>query len=137
MVYRAFGDEVTFLLTGAQTAGQYVVFLECTPPGGGPPPHWHDNEDELFHVLEGRVSFFADGKWTETGPGTAVFAPRKSVHTFKNTGPTPCRMLITASPAGFERFFMAAAAEFARPNGPDMARAVAIANEHGIHFAPV
>jgi quercetin dioxygenase-like cupin family protein len=132
--YRAFGDEITFLLTGEQTGGQYTLFLETTPPGSGPPPHWHENEDEIFHVLEGRVSFFADGKWTETGPGTSVFAPRKSVHTFKNTGDQPCRMVITTSPAGFEKFFTQAAEVFAKPGAPNVGRAIAIANEHGIYF---
>src|SRR5438046_7615589 len=34
-----------------------------TRPGGGPPPHYHSNEDETFHVLEGRFAFLADGQW--------------------------------------------------------------------------
>jgi quercetin dioxygenase-like cupin family protein len=133
-VLRAFGEEVTLLLGPEHTGGTFTAFLEVTPPGGGPPPHFHEREDEWFYVLEGRVSFLTDGKWTETLPGTTVFAPRRSVHTFKNTGSTASKMLIHTTPSGFEKFFAAAAEEFAKPGGPDMKRAVQIAAEHGIHF---
>lgn len=134
-VLHAFGDEVTILLDAAQTGGQFTLVTEVTPPGGGPPPHRHENEDELFYVLEGRVSFLANGAWTETGPGAAVFVPRHRVHTFKNVGDRPSKLLVYITPSGFEIFFAAAAAEFARPGGPDMQRVMAIATAHGIQFA--
>lgn len=135
-VLRAFGEEVHLYLTAEETGGRFTQWLEITPPGGGPPPHYHDEEDEWFHILEGRVSFFHDGKWAEAGPGTRVFAPRGSVHTFRNTGDMPSRMLLTTSPSGFEIFFAKCAAEFALPEGPDMARVIEIAAAHGIHFIP-
>ena len=133
-VLHAFGQEVTILLDGTQTGGQFTLVTSITQPGGGPPPHLHENEDELLHVLEGRVSFLVDGKWTETAPGSTVFAPRKSVHTFKNVGDRPSKLLVHITPSGFEKFFAAAAAEFAKPGGPDMNRAAMIAAEHGIKF---
>ena len=43
-------------------------------------------------------------------------------------------MLIHATEGGFEKFCTEAAAEFARPGGPDMQRAIQIAEAHGIHF---
>ena len=100
----------------------------------GPPQHYHLNEDETFHVLEGRVAFFLNGEWREIGPGGAAFMPRGVVHTFKNVGDQPSRMLLTTMPSGFEEFFARCAAEFARPGGPDMARIIEIGVEHGIHF---
>jgi quercetin dioxygenase-like cupin family protein len=132
---KAFGDEITVKLSGADTGGAFVLAEAVTPPGSGPPPHIHANEDELFQVLEGRVSFFAEGKWTEFGPGAVVFLPRGGVHTFRNTGETPSRMSVLLRPAGFEVFFERCAAEFTRPGGPDMARIIAISAEHGIQFA--
>jgi quercetin dioxygenase-like cupin family protein len=131
-VLRAFGEDVTILLDTAQTSGQFTLVTTITPPGGGPPPHLHENEDEVLYVLEGRVSFLADGKWTEVAPGAAVFAPRKSVHTFKNVGNQPSKVLVQITPSGFENFFAAAAAEFAKPGGPDLDCAMKIAAEHGI-----
>jgi quercetin dioxygenase-like cupin family protein len=133
-VLRAFGEEVTILLDAAHTGGQFTLLTTVTPPGGGPPPHFHENEDELLYVLEGRVTFLADGNWTETAPGATVFAPRKSVHTFKNIGNQPSKLLVHITPSGFENFFVAAAAEFARSGGPDMNRAVQIAAQHGVKF---
>ncbi|MBE2180310.1 MAG: cupin domain-containing protein [Chthoniobacterales bacterium] len=133
-VFRAFGEEIHFHLTGAQTGGLLAQWLEITPPGGGPPPHYHTGEDEWFCVLEGKMSFLLDGVWREAEPGAGVFAPKNSIHAFKNTGDTPSRMLVAASPAGFEDFFERAAAEFARPDGPDMDRVTQIAADQGIHF---
>ena len=134
-VLRALGDEITLLLTGEQTGGQLALGLLVSPPGGGPPPHHHLKEDEWFVVQEGRVSFFAGGQWTEVPVGTTVFIPRTVVHTFKNVGDKPCRMLVGASPAGFEHFFARCADECAKPGGPDFNRIVEIAGEHGIYFA--
>jgi len=133
-VLHAFGEELHLHLTGDETGGQFAQWLEITPPGGGPPPHYHTNEDEWFYVLRGRVSFFSGGAWQEVGPGARVWCPRNSIHTFKNTGDTPSHMLLTTAPSGFEKFFARAAAEFARPGGPDMPRVIEIAAEHGIHF---
>ena len=36
----------------SQTKGKYSVVESTTPAGGGPPLHVHDNEEELFYVLE-------------------------------------------------------------------------------------
>jgi hypothetical protein len=63
-----------------------------------------------------------------------VFAPRRSVPTFKNVGDQPSKLLIHLTPSGFENFFAAAAAEFAQPGGPDMNRVMKIAADHGIRF---
>lgn len=80
---RALGDEVQLHLTGADTDGQYSMFTVITAPGGGPPPHVHDNEDEWFHVIEGKVGFFSGGAWTEVGPGGSAYLPRGVAHTFR------------------------------------------------------
>lgn len=134
MVLRAFGDQVTLKLTAEQTRGAFTLFEDITPPGGGPPLHYHQNEDELFMLQEGRVQFFVDGEWTELGPGSVVFAPRGVVHTFHNVGDRPSRQLILVTPSGFEKFFAGCAAEFAKSGGPAMDRIGEISVEHGIHF---
>ncbi len=133
-VFHAFGEEISFLLTGAQTGGKLTLFKEVTPPQGGAPFHYHENEDENFFVVEGRASFYQDGEWTEVPAGTAVFMPRGVVHAFKNVGGTPLRQIIQTTPAGIERFFERCADEFARAGGPDMGRIVEIGSEHGIHL---
>ena len=133
-VLQAFGEELTILLDGERTGGKLTMWTEVTPPGGGPPPHYHMNEDETFHVLEGRVAFLSNGEWHEVGPGGAAHMPRGVVHTFKNVGDRPSHMLVMTTPSGFEKFFARCAEEFARVGGPDMTRITEIGEEHGIHF---
>ena len=134
IVHEAFGDRVTFHLTGEQTGGRCTVFSVETPPGGGPPPHWHENEDEIFHVLEGRAEFLKDGEWTEVPAGSSVFMPRGSIHGFRNAGDVPLKQMVQAIPAGFDTFFARCTAEFHREGGPDMARIMEISAEHGIYY---
>ena len=131
---RAFGDEITVLLAGADTGGKLAMCLAVTPPQSGPPPHYHLHEDEWFFPLEGQVEFFIDGAWRAVAVGTAVFIPRGTVHTFRNSGAVSLKMLIQTTPAGFETFFARCAEEFARSDPPDMARIVEISAEHGIHY---
>jgi quercetin dioxygenase-like cupin family protein len=97
-VLHAFGEEVTILLDGERTDGALTMWTEITPPGGGPPPHYHLDDDETFHVIEGRIAFLLNGEWNEVGPGGAAFMPRRVVHTFKNVGDEPSRMVIMTMP---------------------------------------
>ena len=133
-VLRAFGDEVVIHLDGECTGGAVTMWTGTLPPGGGPPPHYHLNEDETFHVLEGRIAFLSNGEWHEVGPGRGAFMPRGAVHTFKNVGDQPSRMVLTSMPSGIERFFARCAEEFAKSGQADISRIVQIGVEHGIHF---
>lgn len=133
-IVRAFGEELEFLLTGAQTGERFTQWIETTPPGVGPPPHYHTQEDENFYVIEGEVEFFHDGQWTAAAPGTVVFMPKNEVHAFRNSGTTALKMLITTVPSGFETFFTRCAEEFAKSGEPDMQRIMEISAMHGIHF---
>ncbi|MEZ6106660.1 MAG: cupin domain-containing protein [Pirellulaceae bacterium] len=85
------GDVYRFLATGEETDGKYSTWEAIVPPGGGPPPHIHRREEESFIVLEGEVTFWADGRRFTVGPGGFVGLPVGSLHCFKNeiesTGP--------------------------------------------------
>ena len=130
----AFGDILTVLIGGEQSGGKVAVMLDVTPPDSGPPLHRHSLEDELFLVLEGRISYFTEGRWTEVGPGGAVYMPRGTIHSCRNVGTTPSRQWIITTPSSFETFFSRCADEFALPGGPDMRRIVAISGVHGIEY---
>ena len=136
----AYGDTAQIKLSGEQTNGSIVIALGTTPPGGGPPPHLHRIEDEIFLVVDGTVRFLANGEWTKPlKPGTIVYTPRGAIHTFQNVGETPCRQWIMATPSGFEQFFSKSAEVFAAVGAggiPDMARILAISSEHQIEFVP-
>jgi mannose-6-phosphate isomerase-like protein (cupin superfamily) len=72
---RAFGHAIAVPLDGEQTGGKFTAFLNMTPPGGGPGPHYHEREDEWFYVVEGRVSFLMNGTWTDLFPAIAFILP--------------------------------------------------------------
>jgi quercetin dioxygenase-like cupin family protein len=135
-VVNAFQDSITFKLTAANTGGVLSLGLDQVPPGGGPPLHYHQSEDEVFIVQEGRIAYFVENRWTELGPGGVVFAPRNVPHCFRNRGDQPARHWTLFLPSGFENFFQRCASEFAKPSGPDMDRITDISAEHGIHYLP-
>jgi quercetin dioxygenase-like cupin family protein len=99
------GDVYTFLVTGAESGGSYFAMEALVPPGGGPPPHVHRNEDETFYILEGECSIRLDDEAITAGAGDFVNIPRGRVHCFRNEGATPMRMILTFSPSGIEKFF--------------------------------
>jgi hypothetical protein len=72
-VFHALGVQLTVLLSGEQTGGAFTMVEIVTPPGGGPPPHCHTNEDEWFYILEGRIELWKDGAWTEAPAGFELF----------------------------------------------------------------
>jgi mannose-6-phosphate isomerase-like protein (cupin superfamily) len=91
--------------TGAETGGAYFAMEAFVPPGGGPPPHIHRNEDETFYVVEGTVDFRLGDDTVTAGVGDFVNVPRGSVHCFHNGGTEPMRMILSFTPAGMEKFF--------------------------------
>ncbi len=99
------GDMYRFLVTGEETAGAYFAMEALVPPGGGPPPHIHRNEDETFYVLEGSVDFRLGDERVTAGRGDFVNVPRGSVHNFHNAGDKLARLILTFTPAGIEHFF--------------------------------
>jgi quercetin dioxygenase-like cupin family protein len=132
-VFEAYGDSMQIKLGGEHTGNKLAIGLETTPPGGGPPPHLHRDEDETFLILEGRYSFLANGEWTELGPGGVVYVPRGEIHTFRNVGDSSSRHWVMTTPSGFEKFFEESATVFAA-GPPDMQRILEISSKYGIEF---
>jgi quercetin dioxygenase-like cupin family protein len=135
------GDLYRFLVTGAESGGAYFAMEAIVPPGGGPPPHIHRNEDETFYVIEGEIEFLLGDEVVTGGVGDFVNVPRDTVHRFHNAGTTPARMILTFSPAGIERFFeetLARALDPGQTGGDDIeavtARYVAAAPRYGLEF---
>ena len=107
----SFGSLTWIKATGEQTGGAYDLLEVFFPAGAGSPWHLHHNEDESFYVLEGEVLFIIGDEHQRimAGPGTYVFGPREIPHGFRNDGSAPARMLLQATPSGFERFILAMA----------------------------
>lgn len=68
-----------------------------------PPLHIHHREDEAWYVLDGRMTFYVGDEILEAPSGAFVYAPKGIPHTF-TVDAEPTRVLVFASPAGFEKF---------------------------------
>lgn len=74
------------------------------PLGGSPPAHVHDDEDEVFLLLEGRIRFQVEDKSFELQAGEACVAPRGVAHTYKVISAEGARVLSVIHGDGFETF---------------------------------
>ena len=81
---------------------------------------------------------------SEAGPGSLVYVPRGNLHTYKNVGDKPGRLLVNQAPGGLhERFFEELGAEATDKENPpimegppDVEKIVAIAARNGIEIPP-
>ena len=110
------GDMYTFLVTGAESGG-LMFALDClVGVGGGPPPHRHLREDELFTITAGSVRFSADAQTQILSAGESIFVPRGMTHAYTNDGPDAARMIAVYTPAGMEGWFEEVYAPVRDPN---------------------
>ncbi len=99
-------DLLTVVASAAQTGRAYSLFDARQPVGHrGPPPHIHDDCGEGFYILEGAVQVTRGDEQIIAGPGQFAFVPAGAVHTFRNIGNTPSRLLILTTPGGLDEFF--------------------------------
>lgn len=126
------GNRINLKLTAAESGGELTVMEDTIPPGGGPPLHVHERENEAYYVLEGEFEIVCGDDVAQGGPGTFVHAPRRIPHRYRNVGATPGRMLFAFTPAGIEAFFMELGCQ-SELNPPLM---MEIARKHGITILP-
>jgi quercetin dioxygenase-like cupin family protein len=137
------GDLYTVKASGKDTGGAYALIEVMVPPQSGPPPHLHHREDEAFYIVEGEFEVHVDEERLTAGPGSWVQLAKGSVHHFKNIGRAPAKMLILASPAGLDQFFLeagrkatATSPESGAATPEDKERLFAIAPKYGIEMKP-
>jgi quercetin dioxygenase-like cupin family protein len=97
---RWFADEIEIKAQGGEAD---VCDIRATA-GCEPPLHVHEREDESFYVLDGAVTFFADGEEIHGEAGTFVHLPRAVPHTYAVDSGV-ARLLVTTSPSGFAGMF--------------------------------
>ncbi|BEP12771.1 cupin domain-containing protein [Acidothermaceae bacterium B102] len=102
----AVGVEHVFKLTGNETAGRLGVAHFTVPTGViGAGPHIHHHHDETFYVLGGVLTVATDDGEIAVLPGDLAYAPRGSVHGFRNAGDVACEALCLYTPPGYEQYF--------------------------------
>lgn len=101
--YSMGGISALFKADGAESAGQYSIsewWLE--PFTQGPGAHSHD-EDDIFFVIEGTMSFLIGDQWTEAPTGSFVLAPAGLTHDFENRSAQRAGVLNFSAPGNFEQ----------------------------------
>ena len=68
----------------------------------GPGAHSHD-EDDVFYVLEGTISFLIDNEWVNATKGLFVLVPGGVTHDFENRHDVRAGALNFSSPGNFEQ----------------------------------
>jgi mannose-6-phosphate isomerase-like protein (cupin superfamily) len=97
---------VLFKAWGKRKPGDFDVAEFCLAPSqGGPRPHRHHTNEELFYVLEGELEFLIGERAVLIGTGSVAFVPPETVHAFRNSGSQQARFLLIASPSGLYRYF--------------------------------
>ncbi|MEO7113538.1 MAG: cupin domain-containing protein [Polyangiaceae bacterium] len=91
-----------FKADGDETRSAYSIsewWLE--PYTRGPGAHQHD-EDDVFFVIEGTMSFFVGAEWIDAPKGSLVIAPGGTPHDFENRTAKRAGALNLSVPGDFE-----------------------------------
>jgi quercetin dioxygenase-like cupin family protein len=101
------GEVLTFMATAETTRGALTALVTLASPGQGPPLHVHPDHDETIYTLDGQFRVQLADRLVDALPGSFVFIPRGTAHTWQNAGDAPARLLAMVVPAdrNFEQLF--------------------------------
>ena len=125
------GDKMLIKQSSETTGGKYAVIEQFLHPGGGPPPHTHTREDEVFFIVSGEFDILLGETTVRAQAGDVLNAPKNVKHTYHCAGTEPGTIMFLTYPAGIERFF-ADAGDLGFP--PDMRKLVELAAGYGLIF---
>lgn len=97
------GGRFTVKAAAAATEQRFALVEAVAFRATEPPLHIHHHEDEAWYILDGKMTFYVADEILEATAGCFAFAPRGLPHTF-TVDVEPTRVLVFASPAGFEHF---------------------------------
>jgi mannose-6-phosphate isomerase-like protein (cupin superfamily) len=102
-IFKADGDETR--------KGYSISEWWLEPHTQGPGAHSHE-EDDVFYVIEGTMSFLLGDRWIDAPAGSFVLAPGGVTHTFENRTSSRAGALNLSIPGEFEPEMPAIAAWF-------------------------
>src|SRR2546426_5551008 len=83
------------------------VLEHRAPYKDSPPLHVHKTEDEIFHILDGKVRLRIEGVEPICGPGDTALATKGTPHTYRIESANGARWLTITVRGDFERFVRA------------------------------
>src|SRR5438552_18940959 len=87
------GIPMVIRIHGRDTGGAVSAVESHDVAGGGPPPHIHRREDEMFQVLAGEYEWTVGDKTFIAKARATIFAPRGLPHTDRDVRQPPRRLL--------------------------------------------
>lgn len=94
------GDKFYCKVSTDDTDGDLYIFESTRDKKGGPPLHYHYDQDEWWYITEGEFLFKVGDQTFTAKAGDSVFGPRMVPHAFAKTNDGIAKMLIGFQPAG-------------------------------------
>lgn len=90
-----FPTHTNYLVMDRAEATVSEVFLVVLAPGEAPPPHVHDDTEQVFYVLQGQgtLTIGEEGQRHAVKAGDVVRIPPSTLHSIEADGETPLRYL--------------------------------------------
>jgi mannose-6-phosphate isomerase-like protein (cupin superfamily) len=118
--YDAGPMHAVFKADGVETGDRYCVSEWWLQAGdSGPGPHSHEDNVELFYVIEGIMSFLAGERWLDAPAGSFLRIPAGVTHDFENRSAERAGVLNVFLPGGFEVMMPAIVDYFAEQSNAD------------------
>jgi hypothetical protein len=97
------------------------VLEQWLPHGDSPPLHSHQEQDEIFYLIEGEMAFRVGGRDLLARRGETILAPKAVPHTYRVISPAGAHVLVITRGGAFERFVQAVGRPAEREGLPDHA----------------
>jgi quercetin dioxygenase-like cupin family protein len=130
-VIPVFGNPIEIVVQSKDTDYTCCGGIETCQPGGGPPPHKHVNEEEIFTVLEGEFDVLQRDRWVRMKPGGVYCSLRDTWHGFRNVSSGQGRMLFIVNSGGLDEYFGEISA-LAMPDGIEELKTISA--RYGYYF---
>jgi len=137
-------DDVTVLMSSAQSGGALFAIELRMPPGGGPPVMHRHEPAEVYFVQRGEFTVYTgelgpDGGWTAVqrviaGAGEVVPLAGGVPHTFRNESDVEAVAFCVHAPGTAFEGFVRAGAALAAQGEPSMQDVLEIAARNGIEM---
>jgi quercetin dioxygenase-like cupin family protein len=101
----------------------------------GPPIHFHDHQDETFHVLDGELTIKIGDELITGKIGDFVLIPKGVVHAYANLKEgSIARAVVNVAPGGFYKYIEEITQYLSTAQPPDQAKVTEISAKHGQIF---
>ncbi|MGB6008418.1 cupin domain-containing protein [Castellaniella sp.] len=123
---------IHYLIDGSKHAGMGIFELTVGPGSNTPPPHSHQDNEEIVYVLDGTLRYTVGADTRDLTPGQTMHTPKGVVHGFSNPFQDVARALIVMSPDIGAQYFRDVAAVVGAGGPPDKAALMAIMDRYGL-----